>query len=81
MAVRIAILNHIIDIAHFLLGHHIPPQYCSVQDYIQDKGMDQNLGHRHRDIYFSTSITNLYSTDDLNWCRYSPHYVDRTLNE
>ena len=41
MAVRIAILNHMIDIAHFLLGHHIPPQYSSVQDYIQDKGMDQ----------------------------------------
>ena len=30
-----------IDIAHFLLGHHIPPQYSSVQDYIEDKGMDQ----------------------------------------
>ena len=28
--VRTAILNHMIDIAHFLLGHHIPPQYCSV---------------------------------------------------
>ena len=41
MAVRTAILNHMIDIAHFLLGHHIPPQYSSVQDYIQDKGMDQ----------------------------------------
>ena len=36
-----AIVNHMIDIGHFLLGHHIPPQYCSFQDYIQDKGMDQ----------------------------------------
>ena len=33
MAVRIAILNHMIDIAHFLLGHYIPAQYSSVQDY------------------------------------------------
>ena len=23
----------------------------------------------------------IYSTDDLNWRRYSPHYVDRTLND
>ena len=30
-----------VDIAHFLLGHHIPPQYSSVQDYMQDMGMDQ----------------------------------------
>ena len=86
MAVRIAILNHMIDIAHFLLGHHIPPQYSSVQDYIQDKGMDQphiwgteiemfTLAHLLQTCVF------IYNTDDLNWCRYSPHCVDRTLND
>ena len=41
MAVRTAILNHRIDNAYFLLGHYIPAQYSSVQDYIQEKGMDQ----------------------------------------
>ena len=86
MAVRIAILNHMIDIAHFLLGHHIPPQYSSVQDYIQDKGMDQphiwgteiemfTLAHLLQTCVF------IYNTDDLNWCRYSPRGVDRTLND
>ena len=86
MAVRTAILNHMIDIAHFLLGHHIPPQYSSVQDYIQDKGMDQphiwgteiemfTLAHLLQTCVF------IYNTDDLNWCRYSPRGVDRTLND
>ena len=23
----------------------------------------------------------LYNTNDLNWSNYSPHYVDRTLND
>ena len=41
MAVRTAIVNLMIDIADFLLGHHITPQYSNFQDYIQDKGMDQ----------------------------------------
>ena len=78
MAVRTAILNHMIDIAHFLLGHHIPPQYSSVQDYIQDKGMDQphiwgteiemfTLAHLLQTCVF------IYNTDDNNWRRYSPH--------
>ena len=64
------------------MGHHIP-QYSSVQDYIQDKGMDiwgtdveiVTLAHLLKTCIF------IYSTDDLNWHRYSPHYVDRTLND
>ena len=41
IAVHTAILNHMIDIDHFLLGHYIPAQYSIAQDYIQDKSMDQ----------------------------------------
>ena len=38
MAVHIAIDNHMIGIARFLLGHHITPaQYSSVQGYIHYK--------------------------------------------
>ena len=86
MAVRIAILNHMIDIAHFLLGHHIPPQYSSVQDYIQDKGMDQpHMWGTEIDMFTLAHLLQtcvfIYNTDDLNWCRYSPHCVDRTLND
>ena len=86
MAVRIAILNHMIDIAHFLLGHHIPPQYSSVQDYIQDKGMDQpHIWGTEIEMFTLVHLLQtcvfIYNTDDLNWCRYSPHCVDRTLND
>ncbi len=38
-AVRAVILNHMVDIAHFLLGPHIT-QYSSVQDYIRATDMD-----------------------------------------
>ncbi len=34
------ILNHMVDIAHFLLGPHII-QYSSVQDYIRATSMDR----------------------------------------
>ena len=68
------------------IAHHTPSQYSSVQDYIQDKGMDQphiwgteiemfTLPHLLQTCVF------IYNTDDNNWCRYSPHYVDRTLND
>ncbi len=40
MAVRAVILNHMVDIDHFLLGPHII-QYSSVQDYIRATGMDR----------------------------------------
>ena len=41
MAVRLAILNHMINIAHLILDHHVLG-YSSIQDYIADKNMDQD---------------------------------------
>ena len=41
MAVRLAILGHMINIAHFILDHHILG-YNSIQQYITSKRMDQD---------------------------------------
>ncbi len=40
MAVRAVILNHMVDMAHFLLGPHIT-RYSRVQDYIRATAMDR----------------------------------------
>ena len=40
MAVRRAILQHMIHIAHFIIGHHVV-EYASIQEYIADRNMDQ----------------------------------------
>ena len=40
MAVRRTILQHMISIAHFIIGHHVV-EYASIQEYITDKNMDQ----------------------------------------
>ncbi len=41
MSIRAAILNHMVDIAHFLLSHLITGNYSSVQKYIHDTDMDR----------------------------------------
>ena len=40
MAVRTAILQHMINVGHFILGHHVL-NYSSIQDYIADTNMDR----------------------------------------
>ena len=85
MAVRNAILDHMVSIAHFLLGHHLL-NYDSIQTYIVASGMDKEytwgtdiemltLSH-----LLNTPIVS-YSEQFGNWQRYSPHNVDRTLRD
>ena len=85
MAVRNAILDHMVTIAHFLLGHHLL-NYDSIQTYIVASGMDEEyswgtdiemltLSH-----LLNTHIVS-YSEQFGNWQRYSPHNVDRTLRD
>ena len=85
MAVRNAILDHMVTIAHFLLGHHLL-NYDSIQTYIVASGMDEEytwgtdiemltLSH-----LLNTPIVS-YSEQFGNWQRYSPHNVDRTLRD
>ena len=42
MAIRTAILDHMIDIAHLILDHHIQG-YSSIQDYITYSNMDREF--------------------------------------
>ena len=85
MAVRNAILDHMVTIAHFLLGHHLL-NYDSIQTYIVASGMDEEytwgtdiemltLSH-----LLNTPIVS-YSEQFGNWQRYSPHNVDRTVRD
>ena len=41
LAIRLIIINHMLTIAHLLLGTHIPNGYDAVEDYISDNKMDQ----------------------------------------
>ena len=85
MAVRNAILDHMVTIAHFLLSHHLL-NYDSIQTYIVASGMDEEytwgtdiemltLSH-----LLNTPIVS-YSEQFGNWQRYSPHNVDRTVRD
>ena len=83
MAVRLAILNHMISIGHFILDHHVVG-YSSIQNYILHTNMNQ-------DSVWGTDIEMLtlahllqtpilsYSAQHGSWHRYAPHHVDRTL--
>ena len=41
--VREVILNHMVDIGHFMLFHHLPSRYTSIDEYIHDTEMDRNF--------------------------------------
>ena len=83
MAVRLAILSHMINIAHFILDHHILG-YNSIQQYITSKRMDQDSAWG-TDIEMLTlaHLLNIpilsYSVEHGSWQRYSPYHVDRSL--
>ena len=83
MAVRLAILSRMINIAHFILDHHILG-YNSIQEYITSKRMDQDSAWG-TDIEMLTLAHLLntpilsYSVEHGSWQRYSPHHVDRSL--
>ena len=84
MAVRAAILQHMVHIAHFLLVHYI--DYTSIQEYIQETKMDQACTWG-TEIEMLTASHLLqacvvsYETGRATWNRHSPHAVDRTLND
>ena len=86
MAVRQAILDHMVAISHLLYAHQYDlfAGYSSVQEYIEHTKMNQNetWGSDIEIITLSHLINTCiftYSTQDQNWYRFSPHSVDRTL--
>ena len=87
MAIRTAILEHMIDIAYLILDHHVQG-YSSIQkDYIRyTKYMDQEFTWG-TDIKILT-LAHLLETPILSydmqttaWWRYAPHGLDRSLND
>ena len=86
MALRTAIVNHMVDIAHLLLGGHISQQFDSVQSYIAHTNMDQDSAWG-TDIEMLTLAhllhTTIYSYDTQcdRWSRYRPQDVERTLSD
>ena len=86
LAVRQSIVRHMSNIAHLLLGTHIPNRYSSVEEYVRDTEMDQDstwgtdvemftLAHLLNTTIFS------YNTGDQKWWRFSPNFLDKTLTD
>ena len=86
LAVRTAIVQHMVEIAQLLFAHRhdLLAGYTSVQDYVQHTGMSENtvwggdieiwvLAHLLKTCIFT------YNTTDRNWYRFSPHSLDPTL--
>ena len=85
MAVRHAVLDHMIDNAQYFLGHHLTG-HNSIQSYIASTGMDRD-GTWGTDIEI-LSLAHLLQTPVHSYCqqlglwqRYSPHDVDRQLRD
>ena len=85
MAIRCAILDHMINNAQYFLGHHLIG-YNSVQSYIASRGMDQD-GSWGTDIemlsmaHLLKTPVHSYSQQHGHWQRYCPHDVDRQLQD
>ena len=85
MAVRSAILEHMVNIGHFLLGRHIPERFTSVQQYIEETGMDK-FGEWGTNIEMSTLAhllqTTIYSFVERPgyWTVFTPNGVDVTIS-
>ena len=74
------------NIAHLLLGTHIPNPYRSIEEYIRDTEMDRDstwgtdvemftLAHLLNMAIFS------YNPQDKKWWRFSPNFVNNTLTD
>ena len=86
MAVREAILDHMVRTAHLLLFQHIRSSHTSIQSYIASRKMDKSgiwgtemeilaLAHMlQTDIYS-------YSTNDHKWHKYGIADVDRNESD
>ena len=84
--VREVILNHMVDIGHFMLFHHLDLRYTSIDEYIHDTEMDRNFTWgTDIEILTMAHLLNtrvfVYNTVHEDWGVYSPHNVDRSLNE
>ena len=79
--VREAILSHLRNIEHWMIGHHISPEYSSVAQYIMGTRMDRN-GIWATDIEILTlahmlnTCVYVYNPRDGSWNRYGPHNVE-----
>ena len=85
MAICTALWEHMIDIAHFILDHHIQG-YSSIQNYIRCNDIDQKFTWG-ADIEIFTlahiSETRILSYDVQTraWWRFAPHNLERSLND
>ena len=83
MAIRKSIIEHMMNIAHLVLGSHI--QHNSIRDYVQVSAMDQDStwGTEIEILVFAHMVkTNVYTylAGNYNyWWLYSPHSLDRSL--
>ena len=84
MAVRLAIVEHMKLYSDFFIQHTDKTRYTSMQQYIEDKEMNQTstwgtdveiLAMAH----LLKTCVYIYDTEEGNWLRYSPCHVDRSL--
>ena len=83
MAVRAAILKHMKKktVARRLLPFHLV-EYSSIKEYIRTKNMDKaSVWGTDIEIHLLQTPIHLYLTERAKWGRYSPRYVDTTLND
>ena len=82
MAVRTAILEHMTNIGHFILNHHILG-YFSIQEYISHKNMDRESawGTDIEILTLAQTAIMSYSVEHRSWQRYASHIVERSLSD
>ena len=84
MQVRRAILEHMVNIAHFILGHIIDRSYESIQEYIRITQMDQPSSYgTHVEMFTLAHLLDTpifsYDTRYNDWAKYDSSSVDRRL--
>ena len=86
LAVRAAVVDHMVTIGHFLLGHGIIHSHCSVQEYIRANNIDKASAWGTEVQMFTlahllqTPVV-LWVKNHATWARHAPCGVDRTLND
>ena len=86
MAVRRAILQHMIHIAHFIIGHHVVEYMPLFKNILQIRAWTRSM---HGVLTLKCLLlANLlqspimsYSVQHHSWQRYAPHDVDRTFTD
>ena len=84
MAVRHAILDHMVRTAHLLLFQHIRSSHTSVQSYIASSRMDYfGIWGTEMEMLALAHMLQMYSysTEDYKWHKYGIADVDRNESD